>query len=129
MDRKLEKDRIDEIIGNNIRLERTARRLTRDELANMLEITASHLGLIERGERGATAVTLSMLSNAFGIPIDHLFNSPVSDGQTVFSDVDETNRKKILSLLTCLNHHELDFVTHVIKGMIAMGFAQGAEEQ
>ena len=123
MDRRLEKDRLDEIIGKNIRLERESRKLSRDELAEMMELTTSHMGLIERGERGATAVTLSKLSRAFDIPIDHLFDSPTKGGLSARKDQDvttEANSKKIQSLLTCLNDAELDFIVHAIKGLIAM---------
>ena len=124
MDRKLEKDRLDEIIGKNIRLEREARKLSRDELAEMMELTSSHMGLIERGERGATAVTLSKLAKVFDIPIDHMFASPKKGGLSVKEDSENTpqaaGRKKINSLLTNLDNDELDFIAHTIKGVIAM---------
>jgi len=124
MDRRLEKDRLDEIIGKNIRLERDARRLSRDELAELMELTTSHMGLIERGERGATAVTLSKLSKTFDIPIDHFFTSPKRGGLSVREDSDsrpQASRKKIHSLITRLDETELDFVIHTVKGVIAMG--------
>ena len=122
MDRRLEKDRLDIIIGKNIRMERESRRLSRDELAEMMELTSSHMGLIERGERGATAVTLSRLSGAFGIPIDHLFVSPKREGLSVREErnVKDANAKKIQSLMTCLDDKELEFIVHAIKGLIAM---------
>lgn len=131
MDRRLEKDRLDEIIGKNIRLERESRRLSRDELAEMMELTSSHMGLIERGERGATAVTLSKLSKAFDIPIDHLFTNPNKGGLSVREDKDaapQASRKKIQSLMTCLEQEELDFVIHTIKGIIAMNHSLSAKE-
>ncbi|MCL2572320.1 MAG: helix-turn-helix transcriptional regulator [Defluviitaleaceae bacterium] len=123
MDRKLEKDRLDIIVGGNIRLEREARNLSRDELAQMVNVTTSHLGLIERGERGTTTVTLSLLTKAFGIPIDHLFISPHKRGHTVRDDVDpsiQANREKIQSLMTCLGPAELEFTLRMLKAIIAM---------
>ena len=129
MDRRLEKDRLDVIIGKNIRLERESRKLSRDELAEMMELTSSHMGLIERGERGATAVTLSRLSKAFDIPIDHLFSSPKKGGLSVRGDKDlGANSKKIHSLITCLNEAELEFIIHAIKGIIAMNRDLSVEE-
>jgi len=131
MDRRLEKDRLDEIIGKNIRLERESRRLSRDELAEMMDLTSSHMGLIERGERGATAVTLSKLSKAFDIPIDNLFTNPKPGGLSVKEDKDampQANRKKVQSLMTCLNETELEFVVHTIKGVIAMNHSLGVKE-
>jgi len=123
MDRRIEKDRLDEIIGKNIRLERDARKLSRDELAELMELTTSHMGLIERGERGATAVTLSKLSKTFDVPIDHFFTSPKKGGLSVRESEDSrphASRKKIHSLISSLNESELDFVIHTIKGVIAM---------
>ena len=123
MTKVVEKARLDEVIGRNIRLEREARRLTRDELAEMMELTTSHMGLIERGERGATAVTLSKVSRAFDLPVDHLFSSPRQSGLTSKEDDNsgpQVARKKVQSLITCLNETELNFLVHTIKGIIAM---------
>ena len=128
MDRRLEKDRLDEIIGKNIRLERDSRRLSRDELAEMMDLTSSHMGLIERGERGATAVTLSKLSKAFDIPIDNLFTSPKPGGLSVREEKNSPQAKKIQSLMTCLNETELEFIVHTIKGVIAMNHNLGARD-
>jgi len=58
------------IVGYNIRLEREVRNLTREELAEITDLTTSHLGLIERGHRGATVVTLTKMSKVFQKPID-----------------------------------------------------------
>ena len=128
MDRRLEKDRLDEIIGKNIRLERESRRLSRDELAEMMDLTSSHMGLIERGERGATAVTLSKLSKAFDLPIDNLFTNPKPGGYSVREEKNSPQSKKIQSLMTCLNETELEFIVHTIKGVIAMNHNLGARE-
>ena len=131
MSRRMEKERLDEIIGKNIRLEREARKLSRDELAEMMDLTTSHMGLIERGERGATAVTLSKISRTFDIPVDHLFANPKQGGLSVREGDNtgpESSRRKIQSLITCLDETELDFVVHAIKGVIAMTSRTSAKE-
>ena len=123
MNRKLEKERLDEIIGKNIRVEREARKLSREELAEMMDLTTSHMGLIERGERGATAVTLSKISRAFDIPVDHLFANPKDGGLSVKEEDNpgpEASRLKIHSLITTLDEAQLDFVVHTVKGLIEM---------
>ena len=120
MRRKQEKDRLDKLIGKNIQLEREACKLTRDELSEMIEMTTSHMGLIERGERGATAVTLSKISRVLDIPIDKLFansNSdelPANEGENA---IKEQKIKKIQRMLACLDDPALDFVIHSIKGI------------
>lgn len=131
MNRQEKKDRLDEIIGKNIRVEREARNFSRDELARLLEITPSHLGLIERGERGTTTVTLMMLSRAFGLPIDEIFHSKNKKGSSI-NDGEETNtqsnRDKLQSLATCLDNHELEFCLRMVKALIAMNHAIEAED-
>jgi len=147
MNRRQEKDRLDVIIGKNIRLEREARKLSRDELSEMMELTSSHMGLIERGERGATAVTLSKLSIAFNIPVDSFFANPnpgglsvkeISSSSSIEHDNSETYagtnseilRRKIYSLVTCLEEAELEFVVHSIKGLMSMNTrSRGAEAE
>ena len=123
MDRKRtrqDKTRIDKTIGMNIREEREARRITRDELAEVIDLTTSHLGLIERGERGATPVTLEKLVRAFGITIDSLFAEP---GKTMTArerreKSKDTYRKKVSTLISHLTEAELELLSHTIKGIV-----------
>ena len=61
------------IIGENIRQERMARNISLEELAAILGLTSGFVGLIERGQRGATPITLLKLSTAFGLPVDRFF--------------------------------------------------------
>jgi len=116
-----EKINLDEIIGINIRIERQNRDFTRDELAEMLDLTVSHMGLIERGERGATAVTLAKLSRVLSLPIDKFF-TPQSIPALQEERVDaKTNlRKKINSLILNLDEDKLALVVHIIQGLNKM---------
>ena len=127
MDRKSEKNRLDTIVGSNIRQERKARKLSRDELASMLKITNSHLGLIERGKRGANVVIVSMLSDVFGISIDDLFKSPRQDKHSAnenLSAIAQENLSILQSMILGLNDSELELTIHMLKGIIAMNQAQ-----
>jgi len=110
-----DKARLDDIIGKNIRKERLFRRLTRDDLAAVVDLTPSHLGLIERGERGATNVTLARISKAFGVSIDSLFVESSRPANTKAAR--DFPHKKILTQLSNLTDSELEFVSHTIKGM------------
>ena len=112
MDRKLTKKNVDKIIGRNITAERKTRNLARDELAKMINITSSHMGLIERGERGATAVTLSKLSKVLDMPIDALFTAKAIKTRVTAT---QAKHKQITSLTTNLAETELDLVIHMIK--------------
>ena len=115
------KDRLDRTIGLNIRREREMHKMSREELAEALDLTVSHMGLIERGERGATAVTLHKLSQVFNLQIDSLFAEPDKESFSVREDNDDdlaATRRKITSLLTRLNDFETRMILHMITGFI-----------
>jgi transcriptional regulator with XRE-family HTH domain len=126
---KQEKVELDEIIGRNIRSERKLRNLSREELAEMMNLTTSHIGLIERGERGATAVTLSRLARVLTTPIDSFFVMPhIKSVQEERESTRTASSKKIINLLSGLNEAELNFVLHVIQGINKMSSANKNEQ-
>jgi len=131
MDRKKEKIKIDVIIGANIRFERETRKMSREELGRILGFETSHLGLIERGERGATSVTLSLLAKTFGITIDSLFMSPHPRGQSVYTEDEATkaNREKVQSMASCLDKSELEFTVRLLKGIIEMNHSKAINDK
>ena len=112
-----DKTRLDDVIGRNIRKERIARKLSRDDFAAIIDLTSSHLGLIERGERGATNVTLERCAKAFNISIDSLFVGDGNVKEAKTGAVQNSSRKKILTLLSGLTDNELEFLSHTVKGM------------
>jgi len=123
LSKRPEKLHIDKIIGSNISVERKARNFSRDELAEALKVSASHLGLIERGERGVNALNLIKISTIFDITVDTLLSGTVDSSLPLFAkhgDAEQANIKKINSLLSCLKESEMLFVLHTIKGIIAM---------
>ena len=123
MGKRLEKTNLDEIIGKNITKERKLRNLTREELAGMMDLTPSHMGLIERGERGVTAINFSKLSNVFGIPVDRLFASTKAseiENNESIDAVKSASHNKIQSMAACLSVAQLNLVIHIIKGIITM---------
>ncbi len=130
------KERLRVLMGENIRNERTARNMSIDELAEMLELTSGFVGLIERGRRGATAYTLFKLSEIFNISIDNIF-ARTSDRQMRFAEETEprstdARKNKIYSMINGLTNGELDFLISTIKGIKIMNhthpFAEKDEE-
>jgi len=101
------------VLGQNIRAERRSRGLTIDELSEVMDITPSHMGLIERGERGVTAHNLFRFSRVFGLPIDCLFHheeAEVPSGVKVL-------QQKLSVLTSSFTERELSFVITVVYGM------------
>ena len=127
--RRESKMQVDSTIGHNIREEREMRSMSREELADLMGLTISHMGLIERGERGATAVTLAMLSRIFNVPVDNFFTPP--SGKAVIEDTNEatqtSSRQKIYSLTSRLDKHEMDFMIQMIKSIVSLKYNRETE--
>ena len=100
------------LVGINIRKERVARNITTDELASLLGHTPSSVGLIERGDRGASAFNLFKLSKIFNVPTDQFFVS--ADEETPQK---KNVRDKLDSLISDFTEEELTFLVHVVKGL------------
>jgi len=115
-----EKTYLDRKVGKNIRNEREQHKMTREELAEELGLTTAHLGMVERGERGATLVIVEKVSHFFSIPMEILFAEPDKKSMSVKEDDRNLvkNRKKIAALLTNFNEGETELLVHIMKGII-----------
>ena len=110
------------VVGINIRAKRAEHHMTREELADKLNLSVSFVGCIERGDRGATCATLYKLHRIFGDPIDSFFTtSDANSGKNIirFAEVKEhedlrAQRKKINNLLADATSEELDCVIAAI---------------
>lgn len=127
LERENKKDsklRLDKIIGLNIRRERTLRGVSREELASMLGLTISHLGLIERGERGATSVVIEKLTETFKVSIDNLFKehtrTSLRRNKENRAPLPDTLKNRITTLAAQLSDAELIVLEHTITGILSM---------
>ena len=69
-------------LGTRIREERKRLNLTQAQLAEVVEISDTYMGAIERGERSLTLDTLVRLVNRLGVTIDYLLADSVMDSDT-----------------------------------------------
>jgi len=104
---------LSELIGHNIRMQRIARKMTIDDLADLLKLTPGFVGLIERGMRGTSSRNLLKLSEIFNVSIDSLFSKGNNDTS---SEDEDYQKKKIMSLITDFSEDELEFVIQTLKG-------------
>ena len=115
---------LDETIGQNVVAARKLMGLSRDELAELMELTTSHMGLIERGERGATAITLSKLSAVFNMPVDSFFaetgNKPSYTEEN--NDSAAMDRRKIMALVPRLDAPGTSVALLMIQGIVRLNF-------
>jgi len=116
------------IIGENVRKERMARGISIDELADLLGLTSGFVGLIERGQRGATPITLFKLSNVFSTPIDKFFyRTEDSLPSLVETPSHQIKREKLASLTSDFSDTEVDFIISVVKGLRSVNRSEAQE--
>ncbi|MBO6256473.1 helix-turn-helix transcriptional regulator [bacterium] len=61
-------------IGLNIRVERTIKRLTQAQLAELIDVHEKYIGKIESGKQNITIKTLNKIANALDIDVKNLFD-------------------------------------------------------
>lgn len=62
------------ILGKRIREERLRLKLTQEQLSEKIDVTASYLGSVERGEKSMTLEKLIDLINVFGVSMDYILS-------------------------------------------------------
>ncbi len=114
-------------VGQRIREERNKRKLTIEELSELINITPAFLGLIERGKRGIRINKLCELADIFNMSLDDLlqrYNTECvkeTSGEgikyTYISNKSyENDRLETLNLLLRnLKDYELDFIINFVK--------------
>lgn len=116
------------IIGRNIRENRKLRRFSVENLAEFLELSASYIGLLERGDRCPSLKIVYKLCDLFGITPNDLLTNPEADkAETLNVAEDEaaynikTQTEAIVSLIRTLEENQLEFVIDTIKNLKRIG--------
>ncbi len=120
----MNKGSLKKAIGENIREARIKKDMSIDELSELLELSPGFVGLIERGQRGATAYTLYKLSEIFQTKIDNFFSGSSQPVSLKEENPVNVKREKVQTILYGLNTAELDFVIDMIKNLKQMNAAQ-----
>lgn len=63
-----------EIFGKLVREIRISKSLTQSELADIGQFDRNYIGMLERGERNPSLLTLVRLAKALDVPLQTLFN-------------------------------------------------------
>lgn len=119
---RTDKVAVHKIVGENIRRERMFRKVSREELADLIDLTVSHVGLIERGERGATIVVITRIAKVLGLKLETLLNESNRHPRAVKPDKNSENivQNKLLVVVSELNESEVDCLTQMAKGLIKL---------
>jgi len=100
------------VIGKNIRAQRKIRRLSVDELAEHLGLSASYVGLLERGDRCPSLKVVYNLCVLFDISPNELLTSEQDDRINKQIDM---RLEALTSLVKTLKKNEIEFVIETIK--------------
>lgn len=64
-------------LGKRIRTERQQLNLTQEQFAELIGVSSTYIGFIERGERSVTLEKLIQIANAFHVSVDYLLTDSV----------------------------------------------------
>lgn len=94
-------------LGNRIRLQREKLQMTREELAEKIEMSSHHLGHVERGDRSVSLSNLVKISVALNMSLDYLIFGHLED-----------NTMQIVKLINNLSKSQLDAIEDVIRAIL-----------
>ena len=97
-------------LGKRIREERRKRNLTQEQLAEMVHVTYSYIGQVERGQKGISLETLINVSNCLGVTVDFLLANYIDND-------DEYLRQLWVRLVKNRSEKELDMIINVVKAI------------
>ena len=116
------------VIGRNMRIERKKRGFSLDNLSEYISLSASYVGLLERGERCPSLKILLSLCDLFDVtPNDLLLDRAeiiAASGEfkekaakTKTGDVKNNKYKSVLSLIHNMDESHLDYAITILKGL------------
>lgn len=97
-------------LGNRLRELRQDRALSQEQVANIAEITAAYLGLVERGTKNITVHTLEKVCTALNVTLSEFFSTVKEHDKTI----DEISNQ-ILHQLNGKSESEKQAVLKMIK--------------
>jgi len=95
-------------LGNRIKIARTKLKMTQQQLADAIDMSANYLGKVERADRILSLETLVKLANALGTNIDYLLSESVKvNSESLISEID--------SYLAKMNMKEQEYILNTVK--------------
>lgn len=94
-------------IGERVRITRTARGFTREELAEFLGISTLFLGYIECGQRGMSLATMQNMCNVLQVSADYLLMGIESEKDSkneLLDAIEELDKKYYPLAIDSINH-------------------------
>ena len=100
-------------LGRRIREERKKSDLTQEQLAELVNVSATYIGFIERGERTLTLAKLISIAKALGVSVDYLLSDSIAADCSsqeklllkLFSSAEPKQKELILEMTKLLLKH------------------------
>ncbi len=109
-------------VGNNIRLERKHFRLTKKDLANILECSVQTIDSIERGVRGTSLENYKKLADYLGLSMDELIGGRGCGKRNItMSDPeyeDDDPREELATICDALDDKQVTFAVNFIRELL-----------
>jgi len=102
-------------LGGKIRQIRLRHNLTIEQLAEIMNLSASYVGLIERGQRGISIEILHKFSQTFNISTDYLLSSDMAEDSSEYSSAFSPYHQQIINLTLAYSKADMEFLIEFIK--------------
>lgn len=102
-------------IGRRIKAAREAKKLTQEQLAELVDLSPMHMSVLERGHKPPKLETLVIIANALDVSADNLL-------QDVVNRSGETTPTEISDLVASLPKGEQVRILNALKGYCTTDF-------
>ena len=110
-------------VGQRLRRERQLRKLSLENMANLLSISPSYLGALERGDRPLTKTTLARFHDRLNLSYDYILEGRPVTGTMITQYVREApsynTHHNLDVLLNVCNPTELEACYHLVHTFLA----------
>ena len=105
---------MDKEFGKRLRILRTEKDLKQSELANILELSASTIGMYEQGRRYADLDTLKKIAEYFDVSVDYLI------GRTDIKKFEDfpPEVRRVMDLFAGIGPKKADKIENLIKELL-----------
>ena len=95
-------------LGKRIREERLKLNYTQEQLAELVNVSATYIGFIERGERSLTLSKLVSIAGVLGVSVDYLLSDSVSGDAS-------SQERLLLSLFAAAKPEDKELILEMAK--------------
>ena len=112
MNKNKKNEKMDIIIGNNIKKLRVEHKIKKAEISELLGLTVHTIEQIENGKQGIKSSYIYKLSQFYSVPSDYFFQ--VIDVESLLND---KNKTRIITLMDDFSQAELNFVARMVEAV------------